>query len=571
MLIYTNGKFVDKDGYVRVNGMWDHPRANPAGQVYEHILVMEKKLGRPVTRKEKIHHISHDPSDNRPENLKLVTGREHHRLHKRHRNMEWGTTGRGGLIKFVPDKEELVSVEEAGKIDVYDIAMADPHNNFVANGIVVHNCGKTRAALVIPRKFHRMCIVAPKVTQGVWARECGLVYDGLEPVVLKGMEYEDLDPAVPIFWMNYEIVRYKWSWFNHNRLDLLVLDECQMIKSKHAQRTQAVHALCGCSKMVVGLTGTPIYNKPKDLWSLLWAVQAGEWPPYYEFARLYCDGRPSGYGGYIAEGFNRRRKRELQGRLQDVVHRVRWKDVSKVPKMDRHRVPVVLSESQRRRYDRLARDARKVLEGYEGSASPTKAAQLRRVTKLRSTVGQFKANHTAEFLLTVPPKERVVVWAHHHEVIEAIADKLVKAGEGVAQVHGRMSGKKQRQQLDYFKHKARFIIVSLEAGAVGIDLSVARLALFAELSWTPSIMAQAERRTWRNTQKRSCIMYYMLAQGTIEDRILDLLEKKVKLVYEAMDDAELLQLVGDVSPQREDILEGIIQAVAKERAVKYPR
>src|SRR5579885_220318 len=62
----VKGRVIDKDGYVRLYRAWDHPRANAAGQVYEHIVVMEQALGRPISRQEHVHHKNGIRHDNRP-------------------------------------------------------------------------------------------------------------------------------------------------------------------------------------------------------------------------------------------------------------------------------------------------------------------------------------------------------------------------------------------------------------------------------------------------------------------------------------------------------------------------
>lgn len=421
--------------------------------------------------------------------------------------------------------------------------------------------GKTRAGLLGARKFERIVIVAPKVTEGVWRTECQTIY-GFEPTVLAGTKYEDL-PDAAVYWMNYEIVFAKWSWFQDHPIDLLILDEAHLVKNKRAGRTQAVHALCGCARKVVALTGTPIYSRPRDLWALLWSVQPGQWPHYYDFVRRYCEGSPTGYGGYRAEGLSRKHLGELQGLLRDVVHRVEWSNVSEVPEMDRVRVPVVLKPQDRTKYDRLIKDVRRVLEGYEGSASPSKAIQLRRISELRMLVGQAKIQPIIDFIATVPPQEKVVVWCYHRDVLFQIQAALVGSGERAAAIVGGMGSKALRREIDFFKGKARFMVASLEAGAVGIDLSMARIAIFGELSWTPAMLVQGERRTWRSTQTRSCLMYYLVAQGTIEDRILDILDEKARLTYDLLDDSLLINILGDVSNRDEDVLQSILDMIKR--------
>jgi hypothetical protein len=79
---WRGGRIVASNGYVLVKRP-DHPRANVNGYVYEHRLVAEEILGRPLSRSEQVHHRNHDKADNRPENLEVAATQRHHFLHHR--------------------------------------------------------------------------------------------------------------------------------------------------------------------------------------------------------------------------------------------------------------------------------------------------------------------------------------------------------------------------------------------------------------------------------------------------------------------------------------------------------
>jgi hypothetical protein len=133
---HRDGKHLDKDGYVRVSGQWEHPR-NHNGTVLEHILVVESALGRWLSTREYVHHLNGKRSDNRLENLQIVTASSLHCLTRRHLNLD-GCVNRQAVVKFIPILDIVESVEPFGIRAVYDVVMKDPYRSFVADGVVVH-------------------------------------------------------------------------------------------------------------------------------------------------------------------------------------------------------------------------------------------------------------------------------------------------------------------------------------------------------------------------------------------------------------------------------------------------
>lgn len=147
----ANGKVVDARGYAWLIGPeWEgHPRASLARVlgIPEHIVVAEENLGRPLREDEISHHKDGNPLNNDPENIQVVSRSEHNRLHKTWRNWHGGTHPiNGAALRVIPSEDILVSIEEAGTVPTFDLSMAQ-EPNFVANGMVVHNSGKTFCAL----------------------------------------------------------------------------------------------------------------------------------------------------------------------------------------------------------------------------------------------------------------------------------------------------------------------------------------------------------------------------------------------------------------------------------------
>lgn len=353
---YDPGRFADKSGYIMLTKFPNHPNADANGNLREHIKVMTDHLGRSLVRGEIVHHRDENKQNNDISNLELTTGKEHSKHHGvsgGFKHMHGGKAGKGGEIWFQAHEGTIVSIEDGGVVDVYDIEMKAPNHNFVVEGIIVHNSGKTLQTLAAMRLVNDIegaypaLVVCPNSVKRNWEREVRMWLPEANPFVIHGSadkrrkqlaEAAEADNAIII--MNTESIRLhsRLSAYGSVRLKrciecdpkagtpdlkvvacethkkelnnipfkLCVIDEAHRVKDARALQTRAIwNTFHGDSvRYRWALTGTPVANHPGDIWSILHTIAPHEFPRKSAFIDRYALVEFNAFGGMSIVGLN---------------------------------------------------------------------------------------------------------------------------------------------------------------------------------------------------------------------------------------------------------------------------
>ena len=383
------GKRIDNDGYVRVSGQFDHPRQCAHNQVYEHILVMEAHLGHPIEWPMQVHHKNGNRSDNAISNLELVTPSQHHIEHNK----------RLHLPMFHPKKDKVKSVTPDGNAHVYDIVMDDEAHNFTANGIIVHNCGKTIQAIGAAHVLNAfpLAIICPASLKYNWQREMKACLPdkkvfvvnsrkwGAEehtclakmgakgafqmnmfgtPPPCRTCQFEEADVII----INYDILADGWDMQGQKSVKLTpaaeairkrkplmqIADESMYIKSDKAQRTLAAHYLVEGTRYRIALTGTPVLNSPIDLVAQLkWLGRLEEFGGWWKFVNRYAGAVKRRFGWEFKRATH---AQELNSRMRAsfYVRRLKADVIKELP--SKQRVVLDVDIDNRQEYEKAQRD-----------------------------------------------------------------------------------------------------------------------------------------------------------------------------------------------------------------------
>jgi hypothetical protein len=275
--------------------------------------------------------------------------------------------------------------------------------------------------LTVPRK---VLIVAPASMKIIWALELRkwLADTQIPIMILKGRT-KPLDlPSDGIWIVNYELLGKFRAEIMARPLDLLALDEAHYIKTRASQRTKLAHLFSRCAKRKILLTGTPLLNRPAELWSLLHFLAPGDWPNFYKFAHRYCAPVRTEWGwDYTGSG----NSGELNTRLRSslMMRRLKRDVLAQLPPLTRALVPLSISGNQglNEAVAAAGYDPFNLPPDLSGSDIPFDC-----VARIRHELGQLKVKPAIEFIReqTEGYESKLVIFAHHRIVLTQIAAAL---------------------------------------------------------------------------------------------------------------------------------------------------
>lgn len=562
-------KELDKYGYVKLKGKPTrksplYPFSNGEG-IYEHHQVWYDNTGHIInTNIEVIHHKNQNKQDNRFENLELMTQSKHAKLHEdtatthlpQNQDVDYYYT-HGVKTWCVPHIAKIVNIENSSDEHVYDVIIDSPDiHNFIANNVVVHNCGKTLETLNLAmyNKHHygfKHCLIICCINSSKynWIDDINkhiAPYNMADGYILgtrlkkrgrSGYRYntgtkerlEDLktmkmfgnsDKDIPYFIVtNIESIRAKQGrqyviadaiieLVNKGLINMIAIDEVHKNVSPRSQQGKQILRIKKETRSNVEwipITGTPIVSRPTDVFLPLKLIDGHNFSSFYTWCKEFCI--MGGYGGHDIIGYKNipRLKTMLQANM---IRRLK-KDILDLPEKMQYVEYVENTSYQQGLYEDIEEEIFNDMDQIVGSMNPlVKFLRLRQINGSPELVDHdlpvdnnyIKHNAKLAWLLDKLEEiydrgEKVIVFSNWVEVLRTLY-KFVSQRYKTCCFTGTMSEEARQKHKRVFLNNPNYNVMLATIGAFGTTHSAPGVSneIFYDTPWTYVDRLQAEDR-----------------------------------------------------------------------------
>jgi len=356
--------------------------------------------------------------------------------------------------------------------------------------------------------------------------------------------------------INYDICARYEKHLKAIDWDLRITDEAHWLKNPDAARTKAVLAVKARHKLA--LTGTPLENRPRELWTTIHDLDPETWgeKDEFKFKRRYCAGAKDQHGRWDFDGASN--LDELQERLRQTIMVRRLKkdvetemppkvyDVITLPSegiqhlIEAEQAATVGHRAKRRELEAAAEIAKADSEeAYRAAVDELNAhdesLDIGEMARIRKELAIAKVPHTIEYvnqLLDSDPNVKVLVFGHHLEPISAMKAEWPTA----AVITGETPVQKRQGEVDAFQNSPMCrVFIGNDAAKEGLTLTAGTWVVFHEGDWRPGNMQQKADRAHRIGQKSTVFVINIVYDGTLDATMIKRTVAKQKVIDSVLD------------------------------------
>ena len=337
-----------------------------------------------------------------------------------------------------------------------------------------------------------------------------------------------------VYFISYDSLRNEFENLTDITFDMCILDEAQFIKNMHAKKTGAVKQINALH--TIALTGTPIENNIYDLWSIFDFLMPHYLLDYEDFKDSY--------------EHNEEYYEIVRDKVAPFILRRRKEDVLKdLPEKYEVIITTEMSQEQRKLYDAFRLQAKEQLKSSEGGSKIMEVLSI--ITRLRQICvdpSTFVDNFTGESgkitalkdIIQDKMKEghRFLIFSQFVSALNIVKDEIEKMGIKYYMITGDTSAKERLRICNDFNKDEdyKIVLISLKAGGTGLNLVGADVVIHLDPWWNYSAESQASDRAHRIGQTRTVEVIKLIAENSIEEKVVNLQNEKKELVDKVISD-----------------------------------
>ncbi|CAO5674583.1 MAG: RNA polymerase-associated protein RapA [Holosporales bacterium] len=396
-------------------------------------------------------------------------------------------------------------------------------------------------------------LICPTSLLSNWQRELSIFAPSLTVHIHHGVDRQkDEKFEADVVITSYSLVDRDLEMLKSQVWDAIILDEAQNIKNANTKQTLAVKSLKARHRIL--LTGTPIENRPSDIWSLM------------DFCNHGLLGAKNWFNSHFSKALSYSNKQDQLEASQKMAQQLKMivgpfmlrrlkTDTSIIvdlPEKIKHRIVCPLSVEQTSLYKACVDQMMKDLEESDGFAR--RGLILKTLVRLKQI-----CNHPGQLTKTgkgdsgkldvlhdllediLDADEKVLIFTQFKEMGDLLVEDLKKkTGQKIMFLNGSTPAKERGTMVRYFQEspECKIFILSLKAGGTGLNLTAANHVVHYDRWWNPAVEEQATSRAHRIGQEKIVSVHTFVCEGTIEDRIDMMIEKKIALADSVVGEGE---------------------------------
>lgn len=450
-------------------------------------------------------------------------------------------TYKNAKVKFSQEEDKLLrDYQKDGVKWLYTIYKCD------LGGILADEMGlgKTLQAIIFLRKVidlkpdAKILIVSPTSLVYNWEKEFSKFAPELKYIVMADNKKKRQDimqkfNEYNIFITTYGLVRNDNDYYEDKNFEVCIIDEAQAIKNYQAGMTKEIKKIKARTK--IALTGTPLENSVLELWSIFDFIMPG----YLNSITRFKDA----YGIKDVDEESLKKLDTLNYQIKPFILRRKKKEVSKeLPDKIEHIEYLDMSEKEKALYQSLVEETKREINDVVASEGFSKArfkivTLLTRLRQLCISPRLLDENYQEESVKIkrlldiikelIKDKHKILIFSSFKSAVYLVKEALDRESISNYVIDGSVKGRDRVAMVDAFnKDKTNCFLITLKSGGTGLNLTSADVVIHLDIWWNPQAENQATDRAHRIGQTKKVTVLKLINKGTVEEKIIELQEKK---------------------------------------------